>query len=162
MISKEIIATQHLSPVVETIFHWRADDPSHCLLRIYIDELKKMAFVVTSELYSDRVSENFISADFGRLAQAVCEQYPELLSPDRIKHISWIAHYGSFSVPHSYENLGKREDFSQIDIPWPLPGQLTSLGGEWTVLRPFAQEQLSSRILLEPVSVVRERVLCGQ
>lgn len=152
MISKEVI-TQKLSPVVETIFHWQADDPNHCLLRIYVDELQKIAFVVVSKLHSDHPDGNSITEKYGQIAQAVCREFPNLLNPKKINHVTWIAHYGSFSTPQSYENLGKQEDFSQIDIPWPIPSQLPLLGGEWTVLRPHSQEQLASKILLEPVSL---------
>lgn len=157
MISKDIIAFQQISPVVETLFHWQADDPSHCLLRIFVDDQAQQVYVVASKLHSDHPGENSITENFGKIAQAVCKQYSNLLNIERINDVTWFAHYGLFSVPQSYENLGEQEDFSQIDIPWPLPAKLPSLGGEWTVLRPLAQEQLASRILLEPVQAVMER-----
>lgn len=157
MISKEVIATQQLSPVVETIFHWQVDDPSHCLLRIFVDKQAQQAYVVASKLNGDHPSKNSITENFGKIAQAVCKEYSSLLNLERINHVTWIAHYGLFSVPQSYENLGEQDDFSRIDIPWPLPTKLPSLGGEWTVLRPLAQEQLASKILLESVEAVVER-----
>lgn len=158
MISKDIIATQQLSPVVETIFRWRADDPSHCLLRIFIDDLNKQAYVIASEPYSNDLMENHVSTDFGALALAAVDHYFAQLDVSRIKSIAWIAHNGRFSETPSYDNLHMRERFSRVSLPWPLPETLPALGGKWELLASPEEQELTTKLKLDAVLDIMLRV----
>lgn len=161
MISKEVIATQQLSPVVETIFHWQADDPSHCLLRIFVDEQAQQAYVVASELYSNNQNEKHVSRHFEELAKSVFEQYPTLINVSDLKKVNWITHYGKFSVVHSFENLTTPDRFTQVDLPWPLPTELTPLTSYRQVIEYEEVQELSHRVLLEQVADILNRFACG-
>ncbi|WP_299416291.1 hypothetical protein [Acaryochloris sp. IP29b_bin.148] len=158
MISKEAIATQQLSPVVETIFHWQADDPSHCLLRIFVDGQTQQAYVVASELYSNKTMEKHVLHDFEELALDIFTRHSTLLDPDNINGVSWISHYGRFSVVVSFENLTKPEEFRKVDLPWPLPEQLSRYDGKDTYLEEPDEQKLFSQILLEPVANILDRI----
>lgn len=158
MISKEVIATQQLSPVVETIFHWQADDPSHCLLRIFIDDQTQQAYVVASELYSNDKMEKRVLYDFAELALDIFNQYSILLDPGNIKVVTWISHFGRFSVVDCFENQTDPEIFRKIDLPWPLPERLSRYDGKDTFLQEADEQELFSQVLLEPVADMLDRI----
>lgn len=158
MISKEVIATQQLSPVVETIFHWQANDPSHCLLRIFVDDQTHHTYVVASELYSNDNMEKHVLHDFEELALDIFDQYSTLLGPGNIKGVSWISHYGRFSLVDSFENKTKPEWFREIGLPWPLPERLSRYDRKETLLQTAGRQKLFSQIFLEPVSDILGRI----
>ena len=160
MVNQVVKTTEKLAPVVETIFHWRSDDDSHCLLRVYVDEQNSSAVVVASKLYSETPRENHLSADFEQLVLAINTEYEALLSP--LSKVDWIAHYGLFSVVYSFENLHTTESFSRITLPWPLPRQLLQYDGKWWGLRPAEEENIRSQILLEPVEDILKRLSSDQ
>lgn len=161
MISKDIIATQQLSPVVETIFHWQADDPSHCLLRIFVEDQTQQAYVVASALYSNDNMEKHVSRHFEELALAVVSHYAELLDPSQITDVIWICHYGLFSVPNSFENIGTLDRLSQINLSWPLSSTFSVWERQEVVLSESEEERLFSKISLTPVSEILDRLAGG-
>lgn len=161
MISKEVLTTQQLSPVVETIFHWQVDEPSHCLLRIFINDQTQQAYVVASELYSNDEMEKRVLQDFDELALGIVVCYSKLLNPDNIKEVSWISHFGRFSLVDCFENRMEPEIFRKIDLPWPLPERLSQINGKDTFLQEADEQDLFSRVLLEPVATVLARNSSG-
>lgn len=112
---------------IKTIFDWEANWPehwdktkrhshSHCLLRIYVDPTANQAVVIASELNSNRQNID-IGHDFEGLVKAIVRELgAEIDIP--ISQVIWIKHYGRFSEPLSYENLGMRDRFSKIDLLW--------------------------------------------
>ncbi|ABW32224.1 hypothetical protein [Acaryochloris marina] len=162
MISKEVIAAHKLSPVVETIFHWQADDPSHCLLRIYSDDQTQKAYVVASELYSNNEMGKHVSRHFEELALAVANQYPELLDPTKITDVTWICHYGMFSVADSFENIGTPDRLTKIYLVWPLSSTFNVWERKEVVLSESEQEELFSRVSFTSVSEILDRLAGGQ
>lgn len=162
MISKEVIATQQLSPVVETIFQWQADDPSHCLLRIYTDDQTQQAYVVASELYSNNDMEKHVSRHFEELALAIANHYPVLLDPAQITDVTWICHYGLFSVADSFENIGTPDRLTKTYLPWPLSSTFNVWDRKEVVLNEAEEEKLFSRVSFTPVSEILDRLAGGQ
>lgn len=162
MISKEVIATQQLRPLVEAIFHWQADDPSHCLLRIFVDEQVQQAYVVASEPHSNKLLDKHVSTDFDTLAISISKQYTSLFEKSKIKQVIWIAHFGQFSDVHSFENMHTTESFLTVDLPWPLPTRISSLEGCWTFLSAAAVEELNTKVSLVPVLDVLARMPCDR
>lgn len=144
---------------IKTIFDWEANwlehwdegkrhSHSHCLLRIYVDVKANRAAVIASELNSNRQNID-IGHDFEGLARAVVREFRAILSIP-LTQITWIQHYGRFSEPRSYENLGTPDEFSKIDLPWKgkelkgkgketvLDEEVENLLG-WTNLQPVEQ-----------------------
>ena len=160
MVNQVVKETEKLAPEVETLFHWREEDDSHCLLRIYVDNADNSATVVTSKLHSETPGENHLSADFEQLALAIYKKYQYLLK--NLRAVTWIAHYGVFSVADSYENATTTEEFSQVNLPWPLPNHLSSFDGKWKGLDPEEEEQLTNQLTLEPVADILSRIDSGR
>ncbi len=156
MVNQVVQTTEKLQPSVETIFHWRKDDDSHCLLRIYIDEQNECAIVTASILQSNDMMPEDVSTDFEALAMAVQAKFPSVLDPKHINNVTWICHSGLFSVANSYENLTTPERFSRVALPWPFPDQLAPWSGQWRVLRPAEVEELKNKIELRPVTDILE------
>jgi len=160
MVNQAIRTSDKLAPVVETIFHWREHDPSNCLLRIYVDTIGTSAIIVASKLYSETPGKNHISADFEQLALAINKKYQGLL--DNVQEVTWIAHYGVFSVVDSFENETTTEVFSKVLLSWPLPQQLTNLESDWKQLDIGEQEELTKQFQLAPVADVLSQLACAK
>lgn len=116
MVNQVVKTTEKLAPVVETIFHWRSDDDSHCLLRIYRDEQEQQTVVVLSEIASNQENTS-ISEETVNIVRAITAKFSEHLSPN-LEQTIWLMHYGCFSKPLSFENLHRSEEFSQIEFIW--------------------------------------------
>jgi hypothetical protein len=125
-------------PVIKTIFEWDAkwvdfegnlvETRSHCLLRLYIDPHRSTAIVIASELYSNRNAHNLdVSRSFGELALTVLQTFGEELKLKK-EPIFWVAHYGRFTSPRSYENLHDRDEFRQIVLQERESGWLAKSG----------------------------------
>ena len=156
MVNQVVRTAEKLAPVVETIFHWREEDDSHCLLRIYLDERNTSAVVVASIVHSNDAMPEDVSTDFEALAVAVKTKFPNALDPDKIHNVTWICHSGLFSVADSFENLITPEGFSRVALPWPLPRSLTSWSGQWGELSPTEVDELKSTVELRPVADLLE------
>lgn len=156
MVNQVIRTTKKLTPVVETIFHWRSDDDSHCLLRIFVDEQNTNAVVVASIVHSNDAMPEDVSTDFEALAVAVQTKFSSVLDPSNIHHVTWLCHSGLFSVAYSYENITTPERFSRVVLPWPLPHQIEPWSGQWRVLSAAEVEELTSKIELRPVADMLE------
>ncbi|PZD70621.1 hypothetical protein C1752_10471 [Acaryochloris thomasi RCC1774] len=153
----QVVKTDKLAPVVETLFHWREEDAScHCLLRIYRDEQKEEVIVVASGLHSNKSMEHDVSIDFEALALAVREQYPIYLNEANTQKVTWICHYGRFSQANTYENQTTPERWLRVTLPWPLPEHIEPWSAEWWVLRPNEVEELNTKIRLSPVADILE------
>ena len=105
---------------IKRIFYWEAiwdaakkHALSHCLLRIYIDANR--VAIIASEIESNKANIG-IGRNFEGLASCVIKEFGSELSVP-LSQVIWIQHYGRFSEPRSYENLGMRERFSQINLP---------------------------------------------
>jgi hypothetical protein len=155
------ITTQTILPIVETIFEWDAKWPelnrqsrSHCLLRIFIDSEHERAAVIASELDSNRGNVG-IGVDFEGLAKAVIRDFSSSL-PVALPQVQWVQHYGIFSTPASYENLGTPDEFSQIDWNW----KQDTIAGEQleTVMDASEFQERYSWIELAPVEKVLSKV----
>lgn len=148
-----LTSTKDNVKVIKTIFYWQSKQgrSCHCLLRIYIDEVDERAIVIASELDSNR-HNTVITQDIKGLASAVVQTFESQIGVP-LEQIVWIVHYGDFSQPRSYENIGFSDEFSRVDLPW----YGTSLGeGEsfWTVLRAAPRKEILGWIDLEPVDRV--------
>lgn len=138
---------------IKTIFHWQSAEGkhSHCLLRIYADAARQRAAVVASELESNRQNPD-IGCDFKKLASAIARDFGQFLGVP-MQQVTWLLHYGTFSAPLSYENLGFPDEFSKVELPW----EGTSLGegeGEWIVFRAPKIREILDWATLEPVEEV--------
>lgn len=146
-------STKDSVKIIKTIFYWQSKEgrSCHCLLRIYIDEVYGRTIVIASELDSNR-QNTAITQDIKGLASTVMQTFGAQISVPR-EQITWIVHYGDFSQPRSYENIGFCDEFSRVDLPW----QGTSLlKGEssWTVLRAALRKDILGWLNLEPVEQV--------
>lgn len=159
--NKIVISTANGIKTLKTIFSWEANwlehwdeskrhSYSHCLLRIYVDPAANRAVVIASELYSNDLNIG-IGYDFEGLARAIVRQFGlEVGIP--LSQTVWIKHYGRFSEPRSYENLGIRDRFSKIDLTWN--GKELEGKGKETVFRIALVQELIGWINLEPVEKV--------
>lgn len=116
MVNQAVRATNKLAPVVETIFHWKVGDPSHCLVRIYRDEQQQQTLVVISEIASNQGNTS-ISETTVNIVSAINARFQEHLGPELEKTI-WLMHFGCFSKPLTFENLHRSEEFSRIEFVW--------------------------------------------
>lgn len=150
-----------LKPRVETIFYWRKHDPkSHCLVRIYINDLTHFATVVLSQLDCGKHHEpyeNQISVDVEQLAISIYKIY--LSSVCELKGVNWIVHYGNFSYPPSFEYFRENDAFHKIEWPWPLPACLGKNSHSRRYLSLVEQRHLKSQIFLEPVQNIMYRLM---
>ena len=158
MVNQVVRTAEKLAPVVETIFHWRENDPGHCLLRIYRDEQAGEIFVVASGLYSNKSMEHDVSIDFEALAIAVRNQYPTYLNEVNTQKATWICHYGKSSHANTYENQTTPERWLRVTLPWPLPHHLVPWSAKWWVLQPKETEELTNKIRLSPVADILEEL----
>jgi len=95
---------------------------SHCLLRIHLDVVGKKVLVLASELHSNDANIS-LSLGYFSLAQAITAHFINQLSS--VEKIVWLAHFGEFSLAHSYCNIGTPEQFCLVkSLPWPLPEEL--------------------------------------
>lgn len=159
--NKIITITADGIKTIKTIFYWEAHWPkhwneakrhshSHCLLRIYVEPATNRAAIIASELNSNEPNIG-IGLDFEGLAKAIVRELgSEIDIP--LSQVVWIEHYGRFSDPHSYENLGVRDSFSKIDLTWS--GKELEGKGKETVLRIARVQELIGWINLEPVEKV--------
>ncbi len=115
---------------------------SHCLLRLHLDSTGKRALVLASELESNRKNIG-LALGYESLAHSVGKHFVQPMS--QVAQVLWLAHFGDFSVPHSYSELTGREDFCEVKLPWPLPEH--RLGGyNW---KPLSDDALRCRLSSE-------------
>ncbi|PZD70219.1 hypothetical protein C1752_16683 [Acaryochloris thomasi RCC1774] len=112
----QVVKTDKLTPVVETIFHWKVGDSSHCLLRIYRDEREEQVIVVLSEIASNQDNTS-ITRDFEAVVNAVAVGLQGYLGSDVAK-VNWLKHYGRFSERPTYENQYDPEFFRKFQFEW--------------------------------------------
>jgi hypothetical protein len=132
---------------------------SHCLLRLHLDLSGKQALVLASELESNRKNIG-LALGYESLAHSVAKRFAQHMS--QVAQVLWLAHFGDFSVPHSYSELTGREDFCEVNFPWPLPEH--RLGGyNWKSLDDdelryrYSKELGMSLLDLKPVTDVLVR-----
>ncbi len=105
-VNKIISDTQAISQIecVKTVFSWdcsskrkekkMSSSPSHCLLRIYVDEEHQKTLVIASELASNQSNINVLCG-VKDLITSVFEHYPQVQTT--FPNITWIIHFGRFS-----------------------------------------------------------------
>jgi hypothetical protein len=157
-------SVSNISWLYEGVFEWQAEcswhplplrstpEPttSHCLLRIYLNTTEKKALVLASELHSNEQNIS-LTLGYSSLARAINECFSDEFS--HLTEVLWLAHYGEFSVPHSYCELGRPQEFVLVDLPWPLPEQISDTYN----MQPQSEEQWRE-LLLEhlPLSSVAQ------
>ncbi len=161
MYTNSITSTVDGIKTIKTIFDWKADwdvakrhTLSHCLLRIYVNIPTNRAVIIASEIESNRANID-IGHDFEGLASSVVKEFGAELSVP-LSQVIWIQHYGRFSEPRSYENLGMRDRFSQIHLP--MVGEKLEGKGKQTVLSSTKVQELMGWLDLEPVEEVLQKL----
>ncbi len=149
--------------IIQTILHWhsnyqyehhKSSQNCHCLLRLYINESKKRAIVIMSELHSNR---NAIDIDDGiiDLMKTIIIKFPFILNCS--PNIVWLTHYGRFSEPLSYTTLNIKDEFSQKFLrPSPVTPNIPTSSKvlSQNQLRELLDDNYFKSIQLEPIEKV--------
>ncbi len=132
---------------LKTIFSWRSSTigSSHCLLRLYLNNREKRTVIIASELASNRPNPT-ITHDIRLLWRTVIRDFKEFLNIEN-KYLIFIVHYGNFSEPPSYSNLGFPDEFARVDLS-------DNKKEEWMVLNPTEVREMLDGVILEPVEEV--------
>ena len=138
--------TNTQNQILKTIFSWRSSTigSSHCLLRLYLNNSEKRAIIIASELASNRQNPT-VTHDVRLLWRTVIRDFKEFLNIEN-KDVIFIVHYGNFSEPPSYSNLGFPDEFARVD--------LSDNKEEWMVLNPTEVREILDGVILEPVEEV--------
>jgi hypothetical protein len=135
-------------PTINTLLNWqsKSGQSCHCLLRIYVNLAANKTIVIVSELASNKQNIT-ISHDIERLTSSVMNYVPKTLSLSK-EQITWIVHYGDFSQPRSYANLGYNDEFALVKL------SSNSNDEEWKVLTTKEIHEILDGGILEPVEQV--------
>lgn len=138
--------TDTKNKTLNTIFDWRSSTigSSHCLLRLYLNESEKRAIIIASELASNRQNPS-ITHDIRLLWRIAIRDFNEFLNIEN-NDVIFLVHYGNFSEPPSYYNLGFPDEFARVD--------LSDDKEEWMVLSPTEVLEILDGEILEPVEKV--------